>query len=149
MTLEAEAKNWDDLTSLFLNFDERNMDVATNQIYYYLSSICRQNSLKAKRLSILISPHGNMYLIEAFREGFKYYIVKYRNLDLEKFSNMQKILLEGVVGFCTSIIVHLDFLKSLDCKDLKTLSLYLASIIYASIRIRRLEEKKALLGNEK
>ncbi len=47
------------------------MEVATDQIYCYLSSICRQNSLKAKRFYILISPHGSMYLVECFREGLK------------------------------------------------------------------------------
>lgn len=31
------------------------MEVATDQIYCYLSSICRQNSLKAKRFYILFS----------------------------------------------------------------------------------------------
>ena len=140
--VEDEAKNWDDLTSLFLNFDESNIEVATDQIYYYLSSICRQNSLKAKRLSILISPHGSMYLVEAFREGFKDYIVRYRNLDLEKFNNMQKILFEGVVGFSTSLLVHLDLLKSLDREELNSLSGHLASIIYASIKSHQPGEKE-------
>lgn len=49
------------------------MEATTHQIYCYFPSICRQNSLKAKRLSILISPHGSMYLVECFREGFKDY----------------------------------------------------------------------------
>lgn len=31
------------------------MEEATHQIYCYFSSICRQNSLKAKRLYILFS----------------------------------------------------------------------------------------------
>ncbi|MBR4399398.1 MAG: TetR/AcrR family transcriptional regulator [Aeriscardovia sp.] len=132
--VEAEAKNWDDLTSLFLNFEENDMEVAAEQICFYLQSICRQNSVKAQRLSTLISPHGSMYLVEAFREGFKEYIVRYRNLDLEKFTNMQKILFEGVVGFCTSLLVHLDLLKSLSREEMKSLSLHLASVIYASIR---------------
>lgn len=132
--VEDEAKNWEDLTSLFLNFDEDNIEVASDQIYYYLSSICRQNSLKAKRLSTLISPHGSMYLVECFREGFKDYIAKYRNLDVEKFTDMQKILFEGVVGFSTSLLVHLDLLKNLKREELKTLSRHLAYVIYASIK---------------
>lgn len=132
--VEDEAKNWEDLTSLFLNFDEANIEVASDQIYYYLSSICRQNSLKAKRLSTLISPHGSMYLVECFREGFKDYIAKYRNLDVEKFTDMQKILFEGVVGFSTSLLVHLDLLKNLKREELKTLSRHLAYVIYASIK---------------
>ena len=132
--VEDEAKNWEDLTSLFLNFDEDNIEVASDQIYCYLSSICRQNSLKAKRLSTLISPHGSMYLVECFREGFKDYIAKYRNLDVEKFTDMQKILFEGVVGFSTSLLVHLDLLKNLKREELKTLSRHLAYVIYASIK---------------
>ena len=132
--VEDEAKSWDDLTSLFLNFNENNMEVATDQIYYYLSSICRQNSLKAKRLSTLISPHGSLYLVECFREGFKDYIAKYRNLDVEKFTDMQKILFEGVVGFSTFLLVHLDLLKNLKREELKTLSHHLAYVIYASIK---------------
>ena len=132
--VEDEAKNWEDLTSLFSNFDEDNIEVATDQIYCYLSSICRQNSLKAKRLSTLISPHGSLYLVECFREGFKNYIAKYRNLDVEKFTDMQKILFEGVVGFSTSLLVHLDLLKNLEREELKTLSRHLAYVIYASIK---------------
>ncbi len=132
--VEDEAKNWEDLTSLFLNFNEDNIEVASDQIYCYLSSICRQNSLKAKRLSTLISPHGSMYLVECFREGFKDYIAKYRNLDVEKFTDMQKILFEGVVGFSTSLLVHLDLLKNLKREELKTLSRHLAYVIYASIK---------------
>jgi AcrR family transcriptional regulator len=140
--VEDEAKSWDDLTSLFLNFNEDNIEVATDQIYCYLSSICRQNSLKAKRLSTLISPHGSMYLVECFREGFKDYIAKYRNLDLEKFTNMQKILFEGVVGFSTSLLVHLDLLKSLNREELKLLSRHLVSMVYTSIRSRQADAKE-------
>lgn len=140
--VEDEAKSWDDLTSLFLNFNEDNIEVATDQIYYYLSSICRQNSLKAKRLSTLISPHGSMYLVECFREGFKDYIAKYRNLDIEKFTNMQKILFEGVVGFSTSLLVHLDLLKSLNREELKLLSRHLVSMVYTSIRSRQADAKE-------
>ena len=140
--VEDEAKSWDDLTSLFLNFNEDNIEVATDQIYYYLSSICRQNSLKAKRLSILISPHGSMYLVECFREGFKDYIAKYRNLDVEKFTDMQKILFEGVVGFSTSLLVHLDLLKSLNREELKLLSRHLVSMVYTSIRSRQADAKE-------
>ena len=132
--VEDEAKNWEDLTSLFLNFNEDNIEVASDQIYCYLSSICTQNSLKAKRLSTLISPHGSMYLVECFREGFKDYIAKYRNLDVEKFTDMQKILFEGVVGFSTFLLVHLDLLKNLKREELKTLSHHLAYVIYASIK---------------
>ena len=132
--VEDEAKNWEDLTSLFLNFDEDNIEVASDQIYCYLSSICTQNSLKAKRLSTLISPHGSLYLVECFREGFKDYIAKYRNLDVEKFTDMQKILFEGVVGFSTFLLVHLDLLKNLKREELKTLSHHLAYVIYASIK---------------
>ena len=83
--VEAEAKNWDDLTSLFLNFEERDIEVAADQICYYMTSVCRQNSVKARRLSVLISPHGSMYLVEAFREGFKEYIAKYRGIALKNF----------------------------------------------------------------
>ncbi|MBR6440123.1 MAG: TetR/AcrR family transcriptional regulator [Aeriscardovia sp.] len=132
--VEAEAKNWDDLTSLFLNFEESDIEVASDQICYYMTSICRQNSVKAQRLSVLISPHGSMDLVEAFREGFKDYIVKYRNIDLEKFSDMQKILFEGVVGFATSLLVRLDLLRSLDREEIKSLSRHLAFVIYASIK---------------
>ena len=132
--VEDEAKSWDDLTSLFLNFNEDNIEVASDQIYCYLSSICTQNSLKAKRLSTLISPHGSLYLVECFREGFKDYIAKYRNLDVEKFTDMQKILFEGVVGFSTFLLVHLDLLKNLKREELKTLSHHLAYVIYASIK---------------
>lgn len=140
--VEDEAKNWDDLTALFLNFDESDIDVATDQICYYLSSICRQNSLKARRLSALISPHGSMYLVEAFREGFKNYTARYRNLNLEEFDNMQKILFEGVVGFSTSLLVHLDLLKSLNREELKLLSRHLVSMVYTSIRSRQADAKE-------
>lgn len=141
--VEDEAKSWDDLTSLFLNFNENNMEVATDQIYCYLSSICRQNSLKAKRLSTLISSHGNMYLVECFREGFKDYMAKYRNLDLEKFTNnMQKILFEGVVGFSIFLLLHLDLLKSLNREELKLLSRQLVSIAYTSIKSRQADAKE-------
>ena len=146
--VEDEAKNWDDLTALFLNFDESDIEVATDQICYYLSSICRQNSRKARRLSALISPHGSMYLVEAFREGFKNYTVRYRNLNLEEFTNMQKILFEGVMGFSTSLLVHLDLLRSLDRAELRALSGHLASMIYASIKIRR-PGTQEILGFEK
>ena len=140
--VEDEAKSWDDLTSFFLNFNEDNIEVATDQIYYYLSSICTQNSLKAKRLSTLISPHGSMYLVECFREGFKDYIAKYRNLDLEKFTNMQKILFEGVVGFAISLLVHLDLLKSLNREELKLLSRHLVSVAYTSIGSRQADARE-------
>ncbi|MBO7671522.1 MAG: TetR/AcrR family transcriptional regulator [Aeriscardovia sp.] len=140
--VEDEVKSWDDLTSLFLNFNENDMEVATDQIYYYLFSIFRQNSLKAKRLSILISPHGNMYLVECFREGFKDYMAKYRNLDLEKFTNMQKILFEGVVGFSIFLLLHLDLLKSLNREELKLLSRQLVFVAYTSIRSHQVDAKE-------
>ena len=140
--VEDEVKSWDDLTYLFLNFNENNMEVATDQIYYYLFSICRQNSIKAKRLSILISPHGSMYLVKCFREGFKDYMAKYRNLDLEKFTNMQKILFEGVVGFSIFLLLHLDLLKSLNREELKLVSRQLVSVAYTSIRSHQADAKE-------
>lgn len=80
--------------------------------------------------------------MECFREGFKDYIAKYRNLDIEKFTNMQKILFEGVVGFSTSLLVHLDLLKSLNREELKLLSRHLVSMVYTSIRSRQADAKE-------
>lgn len=129
--VQAEAESWDDLALLFLNFDKMDTEMVADQIYYFLSFVCNQNPLKVKRLSTLLSPHSNMYLLETFKDGFKYYIAECGNLDLERFSDMQKILFEGVIGFCSYLLVHLDLLKNLKREDLKILSRKLAATICA------------------
>ena len=52
------------------------------------------------------------------------------------------------MGFSTSLLVHLDLLKSLDRAELHALSAHLASMIYASIKIRR-PGTQEILGFEK
>ena len=115
------------------------MEVATHQIYYYLSSICRQNSLKAKRFYILFSSREHVSC-GVLQGGVQRLYAKYRNPDLE--TNMQKILFEGVAGFPISLLACLDLLKSLNREELKLLSRHPVSVAYTSIRSRQADAKE-------
>lgn len=49
------------------------MEAATHQIYCYLSSLSAGKIPSKPKGFTFFSPHGSMYLVECFREGFKDY----------------------------------------------------------------------------